>query len=100
VLGRLGVISPSVWWNHKSILGVLNAVAPTLREKPRVWLDIGDHEGRVALKDAELLADRLRENGWKDGQDLHYERVKGGRHDEASWAPRVRPMLGFLFPAD
>ena len=97
-IGRLAVFSPSVWWNHKSILGTLAEAAPQLEEKPRIWLSIGDQEGRIALKDTELLAARLREYGWVDDQTLHYERVRGGRHDESSWASRVRPMLKFLFP--
>lgn len=96
--GRLAVLSPSIWWNHKSILGVLNETAPYLRHQPRVWLDVGDHEGRVTLRDAELLAKRLKLNGWKDESDVHFEKVRGGTHDEASWATRVRPMLRFLFP--
>jgi predicted alpha/beta superfamily hydrolase len=102
VLGRLAVISPSVWWNHRSILGVLAEAAPAIRKaatRPRIWLDIGDSEGRMALRDAELLAERLRANGWRKGETLHFEKIRGGKHDEASWALRVGPMLRFLFPA-
>ena len=98
--GKLAVISPSVWWNHKSILGYLNEQAPQVWERPRLWLDVGDHEGRRTLQDTEHMARRLRANGWVDGESLHFERVPGGTHDEASWAHRVRPMLKFLFPAE
>jgi len=97
--GRLAVLSPSVWWNHKSILGYLNERAPDIWERPRLWLDVGDKEGRQALRDAEHLTRRLKANGWRPGETLHYERVHGGTHDKASWARRVRPMLRFLFPA-
>lgn len=96
--GRLAVLSPSVWWNHKSILGYLNERAPEIWERPRVWLDVGDKEGLRTLRDAEHLARRLKANGWRTGETLHFERVGGGTHDEASWATRVRPMLRFLFP--
>jgi predicted alpha/beta superfamily hydrolase len=96
--GRLAVLSPSVWWNHKSILGILNETVPLLNHKPRIWLDAGDHEGRMTLRDAELLAKRLRANGWTDEENLHFERIHGGTHDEASWSTRVRPLLKFLFP--
>jgi enterochelin esterase-like enzyme len=98
VFGRLAVLSPSVWWNHKSILGVLNEAAPKLDRKPRIWLDVGDHEGRMTLRDAELLAKRLRANGWKDDVNLDFEKIPGGTHDEASWSGQVRPLLQFLFP--
>jgi hypothetical protein len=46
-----------------------------------------------------MLAARLHGHGWREGVDLHFEKVAGGTHDEASWAERVRPMLRFLFPA-
>ncbi len=98
--GRLAVLSPSVWWNHKSILGYLNEHAPQLWERPRLWLDVGDREGARTLRDAEHLVRRLKANGWRPGETLRFERVHGGSHDEASWAARVRPMLKFLYPAE
>jgi enterochelin esterase-like enzyme len=97
--GKLAVISPSVWWNHKSILGYLNERAPQIWERPRLWLDVGDQEGLRTLENAEQLNRRLKANGWRAGENLHFERAAGGTHDEASWARRVRPMLRFLFPA-
>ena len=95
--GRLAVMSPSVWWNHKSILGYLNERAPQIWERPRLWLDVGEREGRRTVHDAEQLARRLKANGWADGKTLHFERFAEGAHDEASWAARVRPMLRFLY---
>lgn len=99
IFGKLAVLSPSVWWNHKFIIGYVNEKAPGLQHRPRIWLDIGDQEGRRTVRDVELLETRLRANGWSEGTDLHYELVEGGTHDEASWAERVGPMLRFLFPA-
>jgi enterochelin esterase-like enzyme len=98
IFGRLALLSPSVWWNHKSILGVLSETAPHLRHRPRIWLDVGDHEGRMTLRDTDLLHKRLKANGWRDEEDVHFEKVRGGTHEELSWATRVRPMLRFLFP--
>lgn len=98
IFGRLAVLSPSVWWNHKSILGQLNERAPQIWERPRIWLDVGEREGHRTLRDAEMLARRLKANGWVAGETLHFERVPEGTHDEASWARRVKPMLRFQFP--
>jgi enterochelin esterase-like enzyme len=98
VFGRLALLSPSVWWNHKSILGYLNEHSPQLWERPRVWLDVGDREGLRTLRDVEHLARRLKANGWRPGETMHFEKVPGGTHDEMSWAGRVRPMLKFLYP--
>ncbi|QNI30374.1 alpha/beta hydrolase [Alloacidobacterium dinghuense] len=97
VFSRLGVLSPSVWWNHKSIISYVNETR--LAHLPRIWLDVGTAEGRRTLADADLLERRLRANGWRPDIDLQYLHVAGGTHDEASWAQRVGPMLNFLFPA-
>jgi enterochelin esterase-like enzyme len=100
IFGRLAVLSPSVWWNHRYIVAYVNDAAPELVRRPRIWLDVGDQEGRRTLADADLLHARLKKLGWRDEVDLHFEEVAGGAHDEASWAERVRPMLRFLFPAE
>jgi len=97
--GKLAILSPSVWWNHKSILGYVNERAPQVWDRPKLWLDVGDKEGRRTLHDAEMLNRRLKANGWLPAVNLHFERVHGGAHDESSWSQRVRPMLKFLFPA-
>jgi predicted alpha/beta superfamily hydrolase len=98
-LGKLALLSPSVWWNRKSILGYLNEHAPQIWERPKVWLDVGDREGQRTVRDVEQLARRMKANGWRPGETMHFEKMHGGTHDEASWAQRVRPMLKFLFPA-
>ena len=98
--GKLAVLSPSVWWNHKSIVGYVNEVSQRRHLRPRIWLDVGDAEGKRTLEDADLLNRRLQANGWRHGSELHYERVHGGTHDEAAWSKRVAPMLRFLFPAE
>jgi predicted alpha/beta superfamily hydrolase len=97
LFGELAVLSPSVWWNHKSIIGYVDQAR--LDRRPRIWLDVGDSEGKRALADVDLLERRLKANGWRSEIDLHYERIAGGTHDEAAWAERVGPMLRFLFPA-
>lgn len=100
IFGRLAVMSPSVWWNHKSIFGWVNERAPRLVHRSRIWLDVGDAEGRRTLADTDLLDRRLEAWGWLSERDLHYERVPGGTHDETAWSHRVGPMLRFLFPGD
>ena len=97
--GRLAVVSPSVWWNHRVILTLVSEAAPRLGARPKIWLDIGEGEGRRAVADTELLERRLRSRGWRPGVELSYSLVPGATHDEAAWAMRVQPMLRFLFPA-
>lgn len=97
--GSLAALSPSVWWNQRSILSYLKKRAPALGERPRLWLNVGDGEGEHSMRDIRQMALELSANGWRAGETLHFEQVRGGTHDEASWAARVRPMLSFLFPA-
>ncbi len=96
VFGKLGVLSPSVWWNGRDILGRLGAVRP--QPRPRIWLDMGMSEGLRHLRDCDLLHHKLRVSGWRDGVDLQYMRVPGGLHDEDAWARRFGRVLQWLFP--
>ena len=94
--GKLAVMSPSIWWNHKSILGYVNEYdGPPW---PKIWLDVGDGEGRRVHADVDLLYQRLQTNGWQPDVNIHYQLAVGGTHDEAAWAARVGDMLRFLFP--
>ncbi len=94
--GRLAVLSPSVWWDHRSILMLVNEARP--RPELRIWLDMGTSEGLRHLRDCDLLHHRLRQRGWRDGRDLRYLRVPGGLHNEDAWAARFGKVLEFLFP--
>lgn len=99
VFGKLAVLSPSIWWNHRSILALVSEIAPQMPSRPRIWLDVGESEGPRAMTDTELLDRRLRSKGWRPGENLHFQSFPGGTHDEASWSARVSPLLRFLFPA-
>ena len=97
VFGRLAVLSPSVWWNKRWILGYAARQRP--KSRPRIWLDTGTQEGVHTTADAQKLREVLLRQGWQLGRDLHYEEIWGGQHNEAAWAQRVAPFLQFLFPA-
>ena len=94
---RIAVMSPSLWWDHRSIL---NLVART-SYKPdlRIWLDMGTAEGIRHLRDADLLYKTLVQKGWRPGANLAYARVEAGLHNEEAWANRFGDVLRFLFPA-
>jgi predicted alpha/beta superfamily hydrolase len=96
VFGKLAVLSPSVWWDDRSILRLLGET----RNRPnlRIWLDMGTAEGLRHLRDTDLLHRRLLQRGWRDNVDLHYERIPGGLHNEDAWAARFDQVLRFLFP--
>jgi predicted alpha/beta superfamily hydrolase len=96
VFSKLAVMSPSLWWDHRSILGTISQ----LRAKPalKIWLDMGTAEGARHMRDADLLEKMLLRSGWRSGVDLIYRRVDGAVHDEQAWGDRFGEVLRFLFP--
>jgi hypothetical protein len=62
-------------------------------------LDIGTKEGPRIVHDVEQFRDVLLRKGWREAQDLHYERVEGGEHNEAAWSQRIGRVLEFLYPS-
>jgi predicted alpha/beta superfamily hydrolase len=97
VFGKLAVMSPSLWWDHRSILNAIEqqATKPDLR----IWLDMGTAEGAKHLRDTDMLDRLLLKRGWRSGVDLAYARVPGAVHDERAWSDRFGDVLRFLFPA-
>lgn len=97
VFGRIAVISPSLWWNGRSILRLARRASP--EPELDIWLDIGTAEGAHHVRDTDLLFSILAERGWQTGRNLIYQRVVGGLHNEDAWADRFGEILAFLFPA-
>lgn len=95
-VGAALVVSPSVWWDdflpRRDVLA-----APPPVPRPRLWLDMGAHEGEGVFTESRALRDALQARGWR-GTALAYTEDPDGRHDELSWAARVDGMLKFLFP--
>lgn len=102
VFGKLAVISPSVWWDSRYILGYVNRLEQ--KQNVRIWEDIGTKEGQgftanqTAKLDARKLRDALIKKGWVLNVDLKYYEAKGAGHNEAAWAARMPDILKYLFP--
>ena len=96
IFGKLAAISPSIWWNARSILTITAQITPEPR--PKIWLDMGTAEGLRHLRDCDLLQSRLIQRGWTPGENLQYLRVPGAAHNEDAWAARFDRVLRFLFP--
>ena len=94
--GRLGVFSPSVWWDSRVVVKTANAYKA--QPKPRIWLDIGTKESQEAAPDARILRDVLVKKGWVLGKNLAYIEDQGAEHNENAWARRFGEMLMFLYP--
>lgn len=96
IFGKVAVISPSLWWDHRSILSLVESCKPA--PHPRLWLDIGTAEGQQHVRDTEQLDRLLRQAGWQEGVDLKLLVVPDAIHDEDAWAARFDQVLRFLFP--
>jgi predicted alpha/beta superfamily hydrolase len=99
VFGKVAALSPSLWWDHRSLL---NRLETGLRQHPRpdlrIWLDMGTEEGARHVRDTELLVRLLERHGWRSQADFAYLRAAGATHSEDSWAARFDQVLQFLFP--
>lgn len=96
VFGRLAVMSPSLWWDHRVILRRIEEYNHP--QKPKLWLDIGTQEGDASTHDTRLLRDLLLAKGWREGPNFRYLEARGHGHNEWAWAQRVPRMLRYLFP--
>jgi predicted alpha/beta superfamily hydrolase len=98
VFGQVAMMSPSVWWNGRSIIA--EARNDRSRGRPRIWLDVGTNESDSAqsvVEDTRLLRDALIEGGWRLGPDLEYREIEGAVHSETAWAARFGSVLAYLF---
>jgi predicted alpha/beta superfamily hydrolase len=97
VFGKVGVLSPSIWWDNRVILRDVRFLSGPL--PLRIWLDMGTGEGQRYLNDADTLSLLLQEKGWVEGIDLEYHKFAGALHNEDAWANRLPQVLRYLFPA-
>ena len=100
VFGKLALVSPSVWWDDRSILALVRDYR--LPQRPRIWLDAGTAEGSngaAVIDDLRMLREALLEKGWREGERLSYHEIEGAGHDENAWAGRFGRVLEYLYSA-
>ena len=95
-IGAALVVSPSLWWDDRLPLRLARAWPLQAPVRPRLWLDMGAHEGAEALPALRQLQEALMARGWSAPTLRVVEDAQGG-HDEASWAARGEGMLRFLY---
>ena len=97
VFGRLGVMSPSVWWNRRMILRLVRSLKQPTTQK--IWVDVGTSEGAEALRNVRDLRELLLTKGWVEGVNFGYLEDEGAGHDERAWGWRMANVLRFLYGA-
>lgn len=99
---KLGVVSPSLWWNYGAAIKDVN----NLRNDIKVWLDMGVNEGKMSYSDSKenyhlnnlrALKFTLSKKGFREGTDFGYFEDIEGNHNEQSWARRLHLPLLFFF---
>jgi predicted alpha/beta superfamily hydrolase len=100
--GRVGAMSPSLWWADRRALEDLRAMPTTVR----LWVDMGsvegedDEESACLLDDARALVAALEARGFRPGDHLVYWEAEGQGHDEGAWGERVVEALRYLYGWD
>lgn len=104
VFGKGAAMSPSLFWGQGYTIQQYSQPpsVQALRDKQRLWLDIGTSEGKSdrgqvqAVEQTEQLAEALKQH--------HRERIEvrtmidsEAKHHEAAWARRLPIALEFLF---
>ena len=98
VFGRIGVVSPSTWWDSRYIIG---AVKASPQRPQRVYVDSGDSGAENDdVDNTRELAQTYRDLGYHDlgraDDTLLYVVQAGGQHNEDYWAARLPRALRFL----
>jgi predicted alpha/beta superfamily hydrolase len=93
MFGKLGIVSPSVWVSNRALL---SAVKP-VKNRQRIWIDMGTKEGAGAVSDATALFDAYKAAGWKEGKDITLVIDGNAEHNELAWSRRMMSILTYLF---
>lgn len=98
VFGRIGVFSPSTWWDNRYIIG---AVKASPQRPLRVYVDSGDSgASKDDVDNTRDLAQAYRDIGYRDpgraDDTLLYVVQAGAVHNEVYWAQRLPAALRFL----
>ncbi len=96
IFGKLAVMSPSVWRDHRAIPRTV--AANPLHSSPRIWLDIGTAEGQSTTEDARLLRDMLSGKSERDGLDPAYYEAGRAGHNERGWGDPRGPHVAIPGP--
>ena len=91
--GFAAVMSPALWFGDAQIFRFVESAGYV---RGRIYLDVGTREGEGTLANARRMRDLLIETGYARGRNLMWVEDKGGMHNEAAWARRLRAALPFL----
>lgn len=116
LFGKVGVFSGSFWWRTrdrspaaKQDSRIMHRIVreSEKREGLKMWFEAGtldetdDRDGNGvidAIQDTTELIEALELKGYKERVDIVYVEVKGGRHNQVTWAKVLPRFLRWAFP--
>ncbi|HEY9842992.1 MAG: alpha/beta hydrolase [Candidatus Sericytochromatia bacterium] len=101
VFGQIGMVSPSLWWNHREALRHAHGFMPG----QNLWLDMGTREGHSRqrvdynpnIHNTRALKQILQRRGYIEGHNLGYLEDRGALHNEWWWGQRLHLPLMFFW---
>jgi predicted alpha/beta superfamily hydrolase len=100
VFGRVGVMSPSTWWDNNWLIGEVSTTMPAPARPLLVYIDSGDSgTSNDDVTQTAMLHAQYQSLGYSDGSTLKYVVQAGGQHSEIYWAQRLPGALAFLLGA-
>ena len=93
VFGKVGVLSPSLWFNPQ----LMELAAQGTAVKSRFYVSGSKTEMGGMASALEHTYRSLKNGGYEDGQIRVVARDRG-RHSETFWAKEFKPMYEWLFP--
>jgi enterochelin esterase-like enzyme len=116
IFGSAGIFSGSFWWRSKGYDSGYDDEADRIMHKlvrstdsksnQRFWFQCGTEDEMAdrnnngvidSIEDTLDLIQNLEELGFHQNRDLKYVEVKGGRHDEETWAEVMPEFLEWTF---
>jgi predicted alpha/beta superfamily hydrolase len=96
--GRIGVMSPSTWWDNDWLVTQVPLTPATGTGRPlAVYVDSGDSgDSNDDVDLTRQLAQAYRDAGFVDEVTFKYLVQPGGTHTESAWASRLPGALQFL----
>lgn len=96
VFGKIGMMSPSIWWADRKIIQDAKTVPANLK----FWVDIGTQEGSKPSQTVQNTRDfvqQLEQKGYQHFKSLAFHIDEGAGHNEQAWAQRIDRPLQFFF---
>lgn len=91
--GIVGAQSPSAWYDANILADQVKAWS-TERKPNKVYIDCGDTTDMQA--DISQVAQRMKDAGFVEGQNLKFVVDPSGKHEVASWTRRLPAALAFM----